>query len=134
MEKMRKAAPVVLRIGMSLVFLWFGWQQLSDTTLWAGIIPPFYTNLIGLSATTFVLINAWFEIIFGGLLLLGIFSRTTALLLALHMLHITFTVGYNGVGVRDFGLAMGTISVFLYGPDTWCLGKFFYKNKYTHDA
>ena len=95
MEKMRKGAPVVLRIGLSLVLLWF-------------------------------------EIIFGTLLLLGIFSRITALLLALHMLHITFTVGYNGIGVRDFGLAMGMIAVFLQGPDVWSLDKFFYKNKYAY--
>jgi uncharacterized membrane protein YphA (DoxX/SURF4 family) len=132
MEKTRTIAPVILRIGLALVFLWFGWQQLSDTALWTGLIPPFYTDLSGLSAVTFVLINGWFEIIFGILLLLGIFTRVTAFLLALHMLHITFTVGYNGVGVRDFGLAMGIISVFLQGPDRWCLEKIFNINKYSH--
>jgi len=129
---MRKGAPVVLRIGLSLVLLWFGWQQLSDPGSWAAVVPPFYTDPSGLSAQTFVLINGWFEIIFGTLLLLGIFSRITALLLALHMLHITFTVGYNGIGVRDFGLAMGMIAVFLQGPDIWSLDKFFYKNKYAY--
>jgi uncharacterized membrane protein YphA (DoxX/SURF4 family) len=130
MEKTRKAAPVVLRLGMSLVFLWFGWHQISDTALWANMIPAFYTNLTGVSAQTFVLINGWFEVVFGTLLLLGIFPKITALLLALHMLHVTFTVGYNGVGVRDFGLSMAMISVFLESPDGWCLGKFFYKNKH----
>ena len=135
---MRKAAPVVLRIGMSLVFLWFGWQQLSDTALWTSIIPPFYTDLTGMSATTFVLINGWFEVIFGSLLLVGVFTKITAFFLALHMLHVTFTVGYNGIGVRDFGLATGMISVFLQGADSWCLDKFlqrfFIGNKYTYDA
>lgn len=136
MEKMRKAAPVVLRIGISLVFLWFGWQQLSDTSLWAPVIPAFYTDLSGLSPETFVLINGWFEVVFGFLLLLGAFTRPVAFLLMLHMLHVTFTVGYNGVGVRDFGLSMAAISVFLQGADAWCSDRFFRKsfiqNKYGH--
>lgn len=136
MEKMRKTSPVVLRIGMSLVFLWFGWQQVSDTALWTSLIPPFYTNLTGMSRETFVLVNGWFEVIFGSLLILGIFTRITAFFLALHMLHIAFTAGYNGIGVRDFGLAMGVIAVFLWGADTWCLDKFlrkfFIENKYSY--
>ena len=129
MGKMRNAAPVVLRIGIALVFLWFGWKQLSDINAWVGLIPAWYVNISGLTATTLVLINGWFEIILGSLLLLGIFTKVAAGLLALHMLHVTFTVGYNGIGVRDFGLSMGAIAVFLYGIDFWCIDKFFKRNK-----
>ncbi len=69
--------------------------------------------------------NGAFEIIFGLCLLLGYFTQVTALFLALHMLDITFTVGYTSIGVRDFGLAVATISVFLYGSDMWCLDTYF---------
>lgn len=129
MEKMRESAPIVLRVGIALVFLWFGYNQVSDPSLWVGVIPTWYTDTLNVSATTLVLLNGWFEIVFGSLLLLGIFTRVSALLLSLHMLHVTFTVGYNGIGVRDFGLAMGTIAAFLYGTDNLCVDKFFKKYK-----
>ncbi len=127
---MKGLAPVILRIGISLVFLWFGWQQLSDASAWAGLIPKWYLDLTGLSASILVLINGIFEIVLGTLLLLGIFTKVAAFLLMLHMLHITYTVGYNGIGVRDFGLSLATIAIWLHGRDTWCLERFFRRNKF----
>lgn len=113
MSKLRKFAPLVLRAGVALVFLWFGYQQITDPGSWAQMIPAWYVKTFDLSAYTLVLINAWFEIIMGVLLLLGFRIKIVALLLALHLFHITYIVGYNGIGVRDFGLAMATLSIFL---------------------
>jgi hypothetical protein len=31
------------------------------------------------------------------------------------------------VGVRDFGLSLATLAIFLYGADDWSLDKFFKK-------
>lgn len=123
---MKNFAPVVIRIGMALVFLWFGSQQLIHTSMWTSLIPQYVINLSGQTATTLVHFNGAFEIVFGLFLLLGYFTRVTALLLALHILDITFTVGYTSIGVRDFGLSLATISVFLYGIDIWCLDKYFF--------
>lgn len=122
---MKNFAPVVLRVGLSLVFLWFGTEQISNTEVWTGLIPEWITSVSGFPPASLVLFNGIFEILFGLLLLLGIFTRTTSLVLALHLFSIMFTVGYNDVGVRDFGLAMATLAVFLNGPDLWCGGKFF---------
>jgi len=122
-DKMKNYAPIVVRIGMSLVFLWFGAQQWLDVDAWSGLIPEWATSTSGLSAETFVYINGTFELIFGALLLLGLFTRVAAFLLSLHMIHITLTVGYNEIGVRDFGLSLATISVFLHGLDDWCLDR-----------
>ena len=113
MYKLRKFAPLVLRAGIALVFLWFGYQQITDPSAWVGMIPEWYTSTFNLSAQTLVLINGWFEIVFGALLLLGFKTKLVSFLLTLHMFHITYTVGYNGIGVRDFGLAMATLSIFL---------------------
>ena len=104
-------APLVLRIGLSLVFLWFGWQQLGDPAAWVGVLPTWMGNL-PINATTIIQFNAWFEIIFGLLLLFGFYLKIVALLLSLHLFSIVFTVGYSDIGVRDFGLAMATLSVF----------------------
>ena len=117
----RAAAPTVVRVGVSLVFLWFGSQQLMDANAWAGLIPNWVLTLVPLSAQSLVRFNGSFEVVFGCALLVGIFTRITALLLALHLFHIMTVVGYNDIGVRDFGLSMATLSVFLYGSDPLCL-------------
>lgn len=114
-EKLRKYSPVVLRIGMSLVFLWFGTAQWMDTAAWAGYVPEYAVKLSGMTAETLARLNGTFEILFGLGLLFGIFTRFVALLLALHMIHIAFTVGYNELGVRDFGLAVATTAIFMHG-------------------
>ncbi|MFA6520295.1 MAG: DoxX family protein [Candidatus Paceibacterota bacterium] len=125
--KMKRFAPIVVRLGLAVVFLWFGTQQIINTSAWVNLIPSWITSISGISAVGFVHFNGAFEIVFGLCLLMGYFTKATAFLLALHMLHITFTVGYNGIGVRDFGLSMATISIFLYGIDSWCLDKFLVK-------
>jgi uncharacterized membrane protein YphA (DoxX/SURF4 family) len=121
LEKLNAWAPVVVRVGVSLVFLWFGSQQLLHTSEWVGLIPDWVPSLSGLTAATLIHFNGAFEIVFGICLLVGYFTRISALLLGLHMLHIMTIVGYNDIGVRDFGLAMATISVFLHGMDKLCL-------------
>lgn len=124
-EHCKKYAPVVLRIGMSLVFLWFGISQLIDPTNYIGYLPEFLFN--SSFAHSFVIGNGIFEIIAGLLLLLGFFVRPIALLLALHLAVITFELGYGEVAVRDFGLTLATLSIALGGNDIWCLSTRFKK-------
>lgn len=115
---MEKFAPAVVRIGLSLVFLWFGISQVAEPSLWFGFLPE-WTKQLPISQIAFIHINSSFEILFGTLLLVGIFTRPVALLLALHMVGILTAVGYNSIGVRDFGLTLATFSIFLYGPDAF---------------
>ena len=125
-EKMKVFTPVILRIGLALVFLWFGSQQIFNADMWTSFIPS-WMIAIGFNPTFLVHFNGAFEIVFGLCLLAGYFTRTTALLLALHMLDITITVGYSSIGIRDFGLFIATFAIFLYGADVWCLDNFFGK-------
>lgn len=53
--------------------------------------------------------------------MIGKFTQFSSLLLSLHLLGITFTIGYNDVGIRDLGLTLATFAVFLNGSDRWCL-------------
>lgn len=116
--KLKPYAPAIVRIGLSCVFLWFGINQIVHPADWVGWIPSFATHLA--EAKTLVLINGLFESIFGFLLLFGIYTRVVSGLLALHLMGITFSVGLNEIGVRDFGLFMAVVSVFLHGPDLLC--------------
>jgi uncharacterized membrane protein YphA (DoxX/SURF4 family) len=122
MIKLERYAKPVLRIGMGLVFLYFGYQQLTNTALWTGFVPDF-ALAFGFAAEKIVLINSFFELSFGVLLLLGLFTRIVSFVLALHLFVISFSLGFNDLGVRDFGLAVATLVVFLNGIDDWCLDR-----------
>lgn len=124
MNKLKEFAPVILRIGLALVFLWFGLNQIIKPSDWVGYIPDFVVNMSPLSATTLVYLNGAFEVIFGSLLLLGFFTRVSAFLLFLHMAHITLMVGFDAVGVRDFGLTIATLVIWLNGADFFTLDRF----------
>jgi uncharacterized membrane protein YphA (DoxX/SURF4 family) len=118
---MNKYSATVLRIGIALVFLWFGTQQIIDPSVWTSYIPEGIVGIFSLSAVKLVYLNGLFEIIFASALLLGYFTRFSALLLALHMLDITYIVGFDAIGVRDFGLAVATIVIFMQGADKFSL-------------
>lgn len=120
----KKLAPTILRIGLALVFLWFGTNQIIDPAAWVGYIPDWVVSLSSLSAETVVYLNATFEIFFGVALLLGFFTRFVSFFLMLHIIEITYTVGLDATGVRDFGLSVATLVVFLNGADFFTLDKF----------
>ena len=107
----------MLRIGISLVFLWFGSQQFLHPEQWIGFIPQWVINVSPVSPTTLIHFNGALELVFGTSLLIGFFTRISALILALHMSHITAMIGYDSTGVRDFGLSIATWAIFLNGAD-----------------
>ena len=117
---MEKYSGTVLRVGLAIVMLWFGSQQLMDPDLWLSFLPS-WTSSLPISQTTFVLLNGWFEVAAGLLLLVGLYTRIMALLLALHLLGIVFSVGYTAIAVRDFGLTVALFSIFLHGQSAYSL-------------
>lgn len=114
-------APSVLRYGMAAVILWFSLAQLFNASSWIAYIPDSVVSVTGLSAIVLVYCNAIFELIFGILLVFGWQTRIVAFLLAVHLFDIMYVVGYGEIGVRDFGLAVATLVVFMNGPDVLCI-------------
>ena len=47
------------------------------------------------------------------MLLLGLGIKLSSLLVAIHLFIIVISVGYNEIGVRDFGLAMSALALFI---------------------
>ena len=119
-QNLRTWAPVLVRIAMALVFLWFGINQLIEPRDFIGYLPG-WTMSLPISASALVISNGVFEIVFGGLLLFGLFARLSAMLLSLHLFAIAFSLGYNDIAVRDIGLALATLSVALHGKDRWSI-------------
>jgi uncharacterized membrane protein YphA (DoxX/SURF4 family) len=114
-------SPAVLRIGMAAVILWFGLAQLLNASSWTVYVPDSIVTMTSLSAVTLVYFNAIFELVFGVLLLFGWQTRFVAFFLAAHLFDIMYVVGYGEIGVRDFGLAVATLAVFMNGADVLCL-------------
>lgn len=118
-QKAKALAPVILRYALTLVFVWFGTNQLINASAWVRLVPEWAT-VFGMSAETVVHLNGMFEIIAAILLGAGVYVRLVASVLALHLFVITTHLGFTPVGVRDFGLSFATLSVALFGPDKYC--------------
>jgi len=113
-------APVVLRLGLSVVMLWFGISQLMNSGMWVGMVPNWAVALSGLEPATIVHLNGVFEVLAGTMLAVGIFTRWVAALLFVHLLIITVDLGMTAVGVRDFGLSFSLLALALFGSDKYC--------------
>jgi len=109
----------IIRISLALVLLWFGIDEVTHPENWFGYIPS-WLNL-PFSLNVFFVLNGIFEIIIGALLLIGLKTRIVAFIAALHLLSITIAVGYNDVGVRDFGLTLMAVSLIFSGAGIFSL-------------
>ncbi len=118
--KLEQYAKPLLRIVLSLVFLYFGYHEVTAPAVWIGYVPAFALSS-GISATALVMLNGLLELSLGALLLLGLFTRFSALILSLHLFGIAFTLGFDELAIRDFGLAFATLVIFLNGADYYCL-------------
>lgn len=118
LSKAPEYALPVLRVGLSLVILWFGANQLINPDAWTTWVPAWATVFV--DAKTIVYLNGGFEVVAGLLLLFGLFVSWVALFLFLHLLLIIFEIGMTPTGVRDVGIAVGllALAMFTYKPSS----------------
>lgn len=127
MQNTERFAPLVLRIGIALVFVWFGTQQLINPSLWVGFVPEPFQDIF-LPVETLVRLNGWAELVLALMLVLGFWLRIVGVLLFLHLFMIALEAG-GAIGVRDFGLSIASLTIALMKPDDWSLDAFFEKKK-----
>jgi uncharacterized membrane protein YphA (DoxX/SURF4 family) len=127
-DTLKNYAPVLTRVAIALVFLWFGTNQILHTSNWLRMIPE-YVSFLPFSKETLIVMHGGFEIVAGLLLLVGWQIRIAASLLTLNLAHIVFLMGYNAIGVRDFGLCLTTLSIAFHGRDFFSLDTFIAKKK-----
>jgi len=136
-EKNKKYSTDIVRVALSIVFLWFGINQLISPESFLGYIPQWiyqqepqmmmhgFMQLIRVPNFVhgIIMLNGIFEATFGTLLLIGFYTRISAFLLALHLFGISFSLGYNDIAVRDFGLTIATISLIFSGGGIFSLDR-----------
>jgi uncharacterized membrane protein YphA (DoxX/SURF4 family) len=118
--KLENYSKEILRIGTTLVYLWFGFFQLINPSSWIGYLPSWVYSL-GVETIYFIYLNGIIEVALGLFLLIGFKVRISALLLTIHMSLIMIHLGYNDILIRDFGILIATFVVYLNGKDKLCL-------------
>lgn len=113
-EKLTQVGLSLLRISLGILFIAFAIMQLQNPAVWTGFVPEGLGNI--LDPRLLVLFNAAAEIVLGIILILGVYTRIVALLLALHLFAIAFSLGFSPTGLRDFGLAFATLALALVNP------------------
>lgn len=123
----QELGKIILRVSLSLVFLWFGISQVYSPDAWVTFVPEFLSRII--PASTIVLINGSAEILLGLMMISGFYLRLSSLLLGAHLLVIALSMGLNAIAVRDYGLAFATLSLLFLGPDKFCIDARLKKNE-----
>ena len=113
----------IIRIGMAGMLLWFGVQELLHPMNWEGYVPDFVMSISGLSEHTIILANGAVEVACGALLLLGVYTRVVAFVMAVHVALIGVSLGYSAIAVRDLGLAAALFGLVFTGPGALAVEK-----------
>lgn len=109
-------ASLLLRIGLAVEFLVFGYGKLADTASWIGFIPPWMSPLIPIAPEQFLHTIGVIEIVLGALLVLGLWTRVVAVLAVFHLLGVLVALGYNELAVRDFVSFTAAAALVALGP------------------
>jgi uncharacterized membrane protein YphA (DoxX/SURF4 family) len=116
---------LLLRIGLGGVFLWFGIDKFFHPDIWQHYIPQWFPMLVPVSA--FILLLGIVETLIGAFVLFGLFTRVSAVIAALMLIPIIISLGYNEIGVRDFGLFLLALGVSALGAGEYSLDAKFFK-------
>lgn len=104
----------ILRIGLALTIFWFGVSQLISPNNWIGYVPIYMDSIFPFfSLKTIVILNGIFETITALLLIFNKFTKIVSLLLAIHLIIIIIDLGFTEIGIRDFGILVGLVSLYL---------------------
>jgi len=103
-----KYTSLLIRLGLSIVFLLFGIDKFIRPLFWSAFVPKFLSDIIPFSLNNFIYLIGIIETILGALILIGLFTRVASILSAMHLLLIIISlaipIGYNDIIVRDLGL------------------------------
>lgn len=97
LEKLKPLGLLVLRVALGASFLFHGYPKLSEPARWLKAFPGFGFP------SYFAYISGILEVFGGALLVLGLFTRGAALLLAIEMGLVLGRTRIPAVGVYAFG-------------------------------
>ncbi len=115
---------LILRVGLGIVFLYFGFNQIIEPKAWIDLVPSIFSNFVNLKI--FIYLNGIFDLIIGICLILGLFIKIISLLGFLHLISIfLFSLKFTPSGIRDLGLAFAILSLYFLDEDRFNIKNFF---------
>ena len=109
---------LALRLGLAIVFLWFGIDKILHSAYWLNAWVPqgvqAFIARFSLTGVQFVYLNGIFEILVGLSLVTGVFAKLFSALAILFLIGVLIFAGISEVTIRDFGLIGGFLSVLLW--------------------
>ena len=114
-----KYGPLILRLGLAFVFIWFGINQLISPESFYGVVPSFLAS----NVDTVVLLNGILDTVIGLALLFGFKIRIVSVIKIVQLTAIIIALGYNPSAIRDVGILLASVALFFLGPDKWTLDK-----------
>jgi len=124
--------PMMIRLCIGLVITWFGLNQMFNPEQWLIWLPKWALALP--DPVMFVFAHGLVEVVCAVCLLGGYFTRISALVMFANILGTAMLLGFNDLGIRDFALSIMVLSVFLHGPDAWCLDRVLSKRRQAHET
>jgi uncharacterized membrane protein YphA (DoxX/SURF4 family) len=105
----------ILRLGLAVVFLYFGISQILDQSKWIYFVPDRFSNfyISEILKSKIVFLNGIFDTVIALSLISGLFIRIFSILGFIHLCSIAiFSLGFEPSGIRDLGLAFAILSLF----------------------
>jgi uncharacterized membrane protein YphA (DoxX/SURF4 family) len=118
-----RTAQLILRIGLAIVFLWFGIDKFIQPQYWLDAwVPAAIQDMagrIGIMPRDLIYLNGIFEVLVGLSLATGFFIRYFAIAGAVFLVGASIINGFNEVLIRDVGLLAGLVSLVLWPERTY---------------
>lgn len=121
-ERNKKYASLIIRLGLALVFLWFGIDKFIHTLNWIGWVPQWMQSLIPFSMNAFMYSQGVIETAIGVMLLIGFKVRVASLLASITIAGVLISLigtGQAEIMIRDAGLLAASLSLLLTGSSAW---------------
>lgn len=117
---------LVLRLGISLIFLYFGILALKDPAgqgeIWLNqSMKDIITTLV--SVKVFMTLLGLAQITVAVLTILGVYIRYTSLAAAALLLGIIINLGFNDIALRDFAILTAYLFLSVNGGGKYVLGE-----------
>jgi len=115
----RSYITLALRIALGLLLVYFGFFNITTPDTYSSYIPAFLTEYF--EASVLMQLNGIIEIIFGLLLLGGLYRMAVSVLVGLHVLGIAVLVWPADISIRDFALAITAFTLACMDDDKYSL-------------
>ncbi|MBI4117302.1 MAG: DoxX family membrane protein [Parcubacteria group bacterium] len=110
-----KTSHLFLRLGLALVFLWFGIDKFVHPDYWINAWMPLWLQNIlsryNIGNLNFIYTNGIFEVVLGLGFVFNILVKLFALLAVLFLLVVILSFGLNEITVRDAGLIAAALAL-----------------------